>query len=28
VDFVVRGGYPVLQRGALGGMSCVAQVTR
>jgi type VI secretion system protein ImpL len=28
VEFVVRGGYPVLQRGALGGMSCVAQVTR
>jgi type VI secretion system protein ImpL len=28
VEFVVRGGYPVLQRGALGGMGCVAQVTR
>jgi len=28
VEFVVRGGYPVLQRGALGGMTCVAQVTR
>ena len=28
VEFVVRGGYPVLQRGGLGGMSCVAQVTR
>ena len=28
VEFVVRGGYPALQRGALGGMSCVAQVTR
>ena len=28
VEFVVRGAYPVLQRGALGGMSCIAQVTR
>ena len=28
VEFVVRGGYPVLQRGALGGMACIAQVTR
>jgi type VI secretion system protein ImpL len=28
VEFVVRGSYPVLQRGALGGTSCVAQVTR
>jgi len=28
VEFVVRGGYAVLQRGALGGMSCIAQVTR
>jgi len=28
VEFVVRGGYPLLQRGALGGMSCVSQVTR
>jgi type VI secretion system protein ImpL len=28
VEFAVPGGYPVLQRGGLGGMSCVAQVTR
>ena len=28
VEFVFPGGYPVLQRGALGGMSCIAQVTR
>ena len=28
VEFAFTGGYPVLQRGALGGMTCVAQVTR
>jgi type VI secretion system protein ImpL len=28
VEFAFPGGYPVLQRGALGGMNCIAQVTR
>ena len=28
VEFAFTGGYPVLQRGGLGGMNCVAQVTR
>jgi type VI secretion system protein ImpL len=28
VEFAFTGGYPVLQRGALGGMTCVSQVTR
>jgi len=28
VEFAFTGGYPILQRGALGGMACTAQVTK